>query len=308
MLDTDGEQCNTEVDCAKRGGAFANAACVNRVCVARPPDPMSDAGDASEASSDPVWGCLGHVVMGTPQSATVKVSVPFWDLIRMVPINDVAMRTCTKLDVTCSRPTQSAVPADSDGIVMLDVPALFDGYGQVFSLNNADSGEVDASGDAGDVGDAASEAGDANGVPSKYVPSLVFFNPPLVRDTTYNRVPLFVPNDIKVLAAVQGNSWDEQHFGMAFVGALDCAGKPAAGVAWEPSITDAMTKRFYYFNGLPDEAAVSTDSTGFAGLLNAPPGTITFTARVQATGQKIGSATMLVRAGVASYTYLAPVP
>jgi hypothetical protein len=249
--------------------------------------------------------------MGTAQSATVKVSVPFWDLIRMVPITDVAMRTCTKLDVTCSRPTQSAVAAGPDGLVRLDVPALFDGYGQVFSLNAGDGGDGDgdagATSDAGDAGDAAT-AGDANGVPPKYVPSLVFFNPPLVRDTTYNIVPLFVPDDIKVLAAVQGNTWDQQQHGIAFVGALDCAGKPVAGVAWEPSIVDAMSKRFYYIHGLPDEAAVATDSTGFGGLLNAPPGTITFTARVQATGQKIGSATMLVRPGVASYTYLAPVP
>jgi len=156
LLDTDSEQCNTDVDCVKRSGAFANATCVNHVCRAIDPSGPgsggsnagaggaggSGGGDVTDASSDPVWGCLGHVVMGMPQTTTVKVSVPFFDLIRMVPITDVSVRTCTKLDVSCSRPLQAPVPAGPDGLVKLDVPALFDGYGQVFSLNADDGGDI----------------------------------------------------------------------------------------------------------------------------------------------------------------------
>src|SRR5439155_26064893 len=58
--------------------------------------------DASDA--DPVWGCLGHVTMDTPQSPTVELSVSFVDLIREVPITGISVRVCLKLDVTCSRP------------------------------------------------------------------------------------------------------------------------------------------------------------------------------------------------------------
>lgn len=304
LLDTTPEQCSADVDCANRRGAFANAACVNHVCVARPVDEMVD------ASSDPVWGCLGHVVMGAPQSATVRVAIPFWDLIRMMPITDVAMRACPKLDVPCSRPIQPAAPAGEDGVVSLNVPALFDGYGQVLSLNADDGGDTDTT-DAGDARDGGGNGGDSGdrreGGAPKWIPSLVFFNPPLVNDSTYNRVPLFLPDDIRLLAAVQNNTWDLGH-GLAFVGALDCSGNPAAGVAWEPSIVDTSSKRFYYINSFPDEAAVATDSSGLGGVLNAPTGTLTITARVQATGQRIGTATMFVRAGVASYTYLSPTP
>jgi hypothetical protein len=293
VLDTSAQQCNRDDDCTNRGGVFAHATCANHVCVVRGPvdpdgsgptvDGGSDGSEDLDAASDPVWGCLGHVVMGTPQAPTVKVALPFWDLIRMISITDVAVRTCAKLDVSCSRPVTPAVEAGADGVVRLDLPALFDGYGQVLSTH---------------TGDAAV---------SRWVDSLVFFNPPLVRDTTYDRVPLFQPDDIKALAAVQGNVWDPQ-FGITFAGMLDCSGKPAAGVTWEPSRVDNSSKRFFYVNGLPDEAATATDSTGLGGLLNAPTGTITITATVQATGKRIGSATMLVRAGVASYTYLSPTP
>jgi len=309
VLDTSAQQCTNDDDCAKRGGPFAHATCLKSVCVAR--SAMSDGGVSRGADArsdvvldappaDPVWGCLGHVVIGTPRTATVKVTLPFWDLIRSVPINDVAVQACPKLDVSCSRPVTPLVGADAGGFVKLELAALFDGYGEVLSENSGDAG-----GDAGD--DAGSDAGKDAGA-SRWTPSLVFFSaPPLVRDTTYDRIPLFTADDITALAAVQGNTWDPA-LGIAFAGMLDCSGKPAAGVTWQPSLVDDKSRRFFYINGLPDEAATSTDATGFGGLLNAPTGTLTLTATVLATGKRIGSATILVRAGMASYTYLMPTP
>jgi len=47
IVSADEEQCETVADCTARG--FANAACVDAVCV-------------DEATADPVWGCLGNVV------------------------------------------------------------------------------------------------------------------------------------------------------------------------------------------------------------------------------------------------------
>ena len=118
---------------------------------------------------------------------------------------------------------------------------------------------------------------------------------------------LFSRDDIVRLAAVQGDTWDPS-LGLLFAGMLDCSRKPTAGVTWDPSIVDMKSKRFFYVNGLPDEAADATDATGFGGPLNAPTGTITVNARVQATGKTVSTATVLVRAGSASYSYLAPTP
>jgi hypothetical protein len=61
-------------------------------------------------------------------------------------------------------------------------------------------------------------------------------------------------------------------------------------------------------NGLPDEAAPSTDMSGFGGIINAQAGSITITARVQQTQVKIGEATVIVKPGAASYIYLPPTP
>jgi hypothetical protein len=258
-----------------------------------------DSGDP-DASTDPVWGCLGHVVMETPQSPMASVSLPFYDLIRMDKITGVGIKVCPKLDVTCQRPIDSRIfPADADGIARFKVAPYFNGFGIVYDLTV----------DAGDGGDADAGEDDAGfpAPPGRFLPSIIFFNPPIVNDTAYGIVPLFTKEDIDQLAAVQGNTLDPSH-GMLFAGMLDCSHKPAAGVTWFPSMVDDKSKRFFYVRGFPDEHATATDMSGFGGILNAPPGTITVSASVEATGKSVGLATVLVRKGWASYTYLAPTP
>lgn len=301
-LDTSAQQCSRDSDCMNRGGAFASAVCANHVCL--PPAPGGDDGGGvqDDASSDPVWGCLGHVTMDTPQAPTAKVAIPFWDLIRMAPVTDIAMQTCAKLDVSCSKPLGPFIRVGQDGILRTEVPTStpFDGYGQIITVGDDEAGTA-----AVDDGGTATDAG---APPSTHwMPSLVFFNPPLVRDTTYGQVPLFHPDDVQLIAQSQGNTVDPA-LGIAFVGVLDCSGNPAAGATWEPSVVDMKSRRFFYINSFPDEAATATDKSGRGGLVNAPVGTLTVTATVAATGKRIGSATVLVRPGVASYTFLAPTP
>jgi hypothetical protein len=325
LLDTSAQQCSTDADCHARMGPFTNATCSNHVCVARSVTSTTGGdgtagagsggagggggaggtggGDDPDASADPTWGCLGHVVMDTPMGPKANVTLPFFDLIRMVPVTGVGVKVCPKLDVTCSRPINSMIiAADAQGIAHFQVDQFFDGFGIVYDL----TGDPDAS-----APDASSSDDGGDGGPDpttgRFIPSIIFFNPPIVNETKFGIVPLFTRADIDALAAVQGNKWD-QSLGMLFAGMLDCNRKPVAGVTWDPSIVDAKSKRFFYINGFPDEAATSTDATGFGGLLNAPTGSITINARVQATGRKVGSATVLVRAGYASYTYLAPTP
>ena len=255
-----------------------------------------------DANVDPVWGCLGHVTPGTPQNGLVNVTMPFIDLVSMMPLTGLGVRACQKLDVKCDRPVNSMVAvADPMGISRFQVPSGFDGYGQI--VETTDAGDpiwADAGPDAGDSGTMMPAAG-------RFIPSIVFFQPPIIRDLDYGIVPIFKPSDIDVLAGAQGNTWDK-NYGLFFIGILDCSRKPAAGATFEINVIDQATKRFYYVNGFPDELAPSTDASGFGGLLNARPGSITVTARVQATQVKIGEATVLVKAGTASYIYLPPTP
>src|SRR5262249_27291672 len=109
-------------------------------------------GGDPDASVDPMWGCLGHVVMEQPQKPMVMVSLPFFDLIRMMPFPTGGVKAGPKLDVTCSRPIAPAVAANMEGIATFQVPALFDGYGQVIDLQGPDGGDGDAGSGASDGG------------------------------------------------------------------------------------------------------------------------------------------------------------
>ena len=96
--------------------------------------------------------------------------------------------------------------------------------------------------------------------------------------------------------------------GNIFSGALDCQVVPAAGVSWEPDRSTESTRRFFYVDGLPSEAAVVTDSTGYGGLINMPTGTLRLFVKLATTGQTIGSASVFVRAGHISFVSLTPSP
>jgi hypothetical protein len=310
VLDTSTQQCTVDGDCVKRSGPFANSKCIKSVCVAQSPgtggstssggsgsgggggggggSPMQEGGvdAAPDAQEDPVWGCLGHVVWPMPTTTTVKLAIPFFDLIQMKPIFDITLKMCNRLDTSCSNPVRPPVMPDADGLLRVEAIARFDGYGFI---------------------EASPMAGADAGGSDRWIPSLLYFNPPLVRDITYGQIPLFSGDDLSILAASQGNTIDPT-LGTVFIGALDCSGKPAAGVTWVPSSVVAGTKRFFYIDGLPKESANATNETGFGGLINAPTGTLTVTGSILATGKPIGSATVLVRSGYSSYTYLAPSP
>src|SRR4029453_10493256 len=55
-----------DADCKARGGAFANALCVDSVCA---PDP------------DPAWSCLKSVTWPPATKSRVKVTVKFRDIV-----------------------------------------------------------------------------------------------------------------------------------------------------------------------------------------------------------------------------------
>ena len=110
LLDTSAQQCSSNGDCQTRGGPFSNAICWNHVCVTPSTVTSSSAGGGGstgsgggggggmggdpDASIDPVWGCLGHVTMEMPPPRMLDVSLPFFDLIRMVPITGVGVLLC----------------------------------------------------------------------------------------------------------------------------------------------------------------------------------------------------------------------
>ena len=271
--------------------------CVNRVCVA------SDGG-GGDAPNDVVvdagpWGCLGKVSIDAAPPGNVNVVVPLVDLTSQKGLTaaDVFGRICAKIDVNCNSPLPNGdagviLSPDGQGLLHLTIPAGFDGFVLIDPILPD--------------GGAPSDAGDA-GPPNVFVPSLVFFNPPLEHDVLYTTIVMVKTSELGQIAQVEGTAIDPQ-YGAVFMETVDCFGKPSAGVSVVIDSQTSTTQGFYFKGGLPALNAPSTDQTGYAGFVNVPLGTRTVTGTLQSTQQKIGTATVFTKASTISYTTMAPSP
>jgi hypothetical protein len=267
--------------------------CVNRVCVAS--EGGTDTGPPVDGGP---WGCLGNVAVDAAPPGSVNVVVPLIDLTSQqgVQPTDVFARICAKIDVNCNSPLASGdagiiLSPDAKGLLHLTIPAGFDGFVLIDPIVPD--------------GGAPSDAGDAG--PNVFVPSLVFFNPPIDHDLVYSTIVMVKTSELVTIATTEQTPIDPS-LGAVFMETVDCYAKPAAGVAVTIDSQTSTTQGFYFKGGLPALNAPSTDQTGYAGFVNVPLGTRTVTGTLQATTQKIGSATVFTKASTISYTTMAPSP
>ena len=292
LLDTSEEQCTEQSGCT---GKFAGMQCVNRVCVG---SDGGDAGDTGVVDAGP-WGCLGSVTIDAAPPGNVNVVVPLIDLTSQkgVLASDVFARICAKIDVQCNSPLPNGdagviISPDAQGLLHLTIPSGFDGFVLIDPIVPD--------------GGAPSDAGDA-GQPNVFVPSLVFFNPPIEHDLLYTTIVMVKTSELVQIATIEQTPIDPS-LGAVFMETVDCNAKPTAGVSVVIDSQTATTQGFYFKGGLPALNAPSTDQTGYAGFVNAPLGTRTVTGTLQATQQHIGAATVFTKASTISYTTLAPSP
>ena len=272
LLEADATQCATTADCAKRGPAFASAVCAGGICRAAG---ATDAGDP--------WSCLANPPPAAPPpDADVAVTMALFDPVTPAPgrngkpLPGIVIRGCAKLDVVCANPIVASVTTDADGNAKLAIPAGFDGYLELTG-------------------------------PS-IVPALWYFSPlpdAEAAPRSYN-VGLLSPASFSQIAATVGASIDDTA-GHSFNFALDCArsyGTFGSGVSFTPSATRTGTRSFYLINGLPSTTATTTDGSGVGGFVNLKPGVLTITGDL--AGQRTGSVSVLIRAGVITYSPIAP--
>jgi hypothetical protein len=111
VVNADRVQCKKTSDCTSRGGAFADAVCVNSVC-----------------QVDPAWACLGMSRPASTQSPPYQVTVTTRDLVTQMAFPNARIKLCRKLDVDCAMPVASAV-SDANGSATFSVAmADFAGY------------------------------------------------------------------------------------------------------------------------------------------------------------------------------------
>lgn len=294
LLDTSTEQCSADGDCAHFGNALK---CVAHVCQpgeVADSQPPADTYVPDTTPVDPVWGCLGNVQTPMPKKPKVQVKVPLIELVTKMPVTNVAAKVCAKIDVNCSSPLATTAP-DAMGILTLTLDAGFDGFVEILPLLPDSGCQVEAGADA------------AACFSALVIPSLVFFNPPLVDDLTYITVLMLNYDTLVVLAKANGDTIDPSQ-GAVFLEAVDCSFHAAKDVTISLDSTGSQTHGFYFSNGLPSLTASATDVTGYGGFINVPIGARTVTGVLKTTQKSIGKTSVLSKAGFISYTTMAPSP
>ncbi len=242
-----------------------------------------------------MWGCLGNVVAPPVKKPKVQVKVPLVELVSKQPVTDVKVHVCAKIDVNCTTPLLGPIAPDLKGIVNVTLDAGFDGY-VLIEPNLPDGGcQVEAGQDA------------APCYLPLIMPSLVFFNPPLVDDTTYITVIMLSRDTLITLAKANGDAIDPS-LGAVFMEATDCSFHAGKDVAISIDATTSSTRGFYFVGSIPSLTAGATDSTGYAGFINTPTGARTVTGVLKTNQKFMGKTSVFARAGYISYTDLAPSP
>ncbi len=271
VLDPGEAQCTTTADCTARG--FKNAACMANVCqMAAPPD---------AGAPDPIWGCVGHVPVPNPDT-NKKVTITEQLVLALdgSPVTDVTCDVCDKLDYNCTGTNPDfpkGLHPDAKGNVSAAVVQGFDGFVRITGGTTLDS--------------------------------LVFIGQPLIKPPSVKIIQLLRPMDYTTIAMVAGLKVDMTH-GTAILEGVDCEGLPMSGISFKTNVKDSETAAFYLINMLPQEPpmATATDTDGYGGFFNLPPGSAVATSSRESGKQCIGDSSFRIEPYTISYVLVAPSP
>lgn len=266
---TSGTACSTLVD-TERQQCKTNDDCTNRGAeYAR-----AVCGADLMCTVPTPWSCLGSVVWPAAGSGSVTAKISLMDIVTRAPFPGVTARVCRRLDLACEQPLAVGYTSDDQGRLVVDVPSGFDGFLELVS--------------------------------AKAVPGLYFFNPPMTDAREVPFVPMLPLSQLTAFAQIAGAqmSADRGHMALA---AYDCFHAPAEGVSLVSPNADGSSTPFYMINGYPSSKDQATDSSGYAGFLNLPPGSVTVSGRL-ANGEIMGTLSLLLRAGQMTYTTMLPMP
>ncbi|HET9932397.1 MAG TPA: hypothetical protein VFQ35_16950 [Polyangiaceae bacterium] len=222
---------------------------------------------------EPKWKCLGKPIQQPAATGKFQVDFLVRHLVTQMPLPGVSARTCRKLDVECAAQPGEQLVTDESGKVTVSVDAGFEGYVRFEGPSIA--------------------------------PGLYFFNPGVTSDLPQITISIGTIDVISLLA-LQAGARQSTDRGVALISVRNCVGGVAPGVTMASSVHDDVAVPFYSEQGLPSGSAVQTDDDSYGGLLNASPGTHTFTATLAATGQRIGQATVLIQAGALTFGSVVP--
>ena len=297
--------------------------CTRRLLLATVLTAMTACSDLLGIPSDPTlvatgpWRCLNQTPAVAPTAlspqATVRVQACNFITNCTTNVTGLTAKLCDKRDVGCNSPRLTGI-ADSNGEFRFQVPTAgggFDGYllidSQVASCTDPEAfgsvaGKVlcDLVAPTCDLG-----APDARCYLKMYAPSMLFFNPPIAADVT-EPIPLqlFPTSGLPAVIGAAGIHVDPAG-GNLLIQALDCNGKPAAGVTYRISQYGSQVSPLYVSNGIVSESVTQTDASGVGGFVGIPPGFISVTG-YNSDAVAIGEIGVQTAASVLTYSALLP--
>jgi hypothetical protein len=200
------------------------------------------------------------------------------DILWQHPMRGVQVRLCRRADEDCAAPVVNTVTTDEKGDARFEM-----------TLDDPDQGF----------------SGYALFTGPDIMPGLYFFNPPLTGSSEVPPIQLLRASLIGPLTQQIGSSIDFER-GIVLVGAFDCEGEPAAGVSLATDDPSVHHELFYSVDGLPQSTAMATDTSGYAGLINVPPGKLAITGRLEPSRRVLGTINLIVRRGSITYSRMVP--
>lgn len=262
------------------------------------------------------WRCLGQApasATAAKPTATVRVQTCNFITDCTTTVTGLTAQLCDKRDVGCLTPRLVNL-TQVDGEFRFDVPTAGDGFSGYLSIDSPAALCTDAAAFGAAAGKTLCDlvaptcdpaAPDARCYTKLYAPSMLFFNPP-VRDDMPSPLPLqmFPISGLPTVLAAAGVQVDATA-GNLFIQALDCDGRPAAGVTYQLQQYGDQVSPLYVQDGIVSSAATQTDATGVGGFVRVPPGFVSITG-YNADGKAIGSVGVQSMPSVLTYTSLTP--
>lgn len=222
------------------------------------------------------WSCLGAVARTPPASAVGAVrlvySLQVLDIATLRPGSGIFVRACGLTDLECEQPLSEPVAVKADGWV--DIP-LFEGF----------TGYLEITG-------------------PEVLPGVVVLSDPLTEDSAPGYPYLILSAAVLGALGRAVNVPVDPALGLVSIRVFDCQGVTAPGVRLTKLGPGAP---WYFVSGLPSSVEQATDSEGFGGFANSPPGLSQVDALTAEGVSVSGALNMMVRPGWVSHSFLHPV-
>lgn len=225
----------------------------------------------SVCQPDPTWSCLTGSGDDDDPTGTVHVAMSMTDLLSQKPVAGVRLTLCAKLDANCDFPLNQFQSNDA-GQLDVELPAGFDGYFQT----------------------------EGGGV----YPTM-FFPPNTRKQRAPSELPMVPTNFFATMfSQISGPVTSDRSVIMTT--ALDCRGKPAAGMLLASPQADEHTVGYVLQGGLPSRTSATTDETGAGGFVNIKAGSAVVTSTIAANGVLAGTVAVQTRPGHLSMVLVVP--